>query len=285
MNEIENNYIELFNNSYSKDNPSIKLEDKFCGKASLYEISLRWLKVIQESSSSKNEAGKTLSKKLEHLVPELKKIVFWCHHYNGISFVDSLLHWSPNRFVAPEKMGRIKLGNIGISLLGEMLLRRLDRAVNLAFRHMRFDNKREYDVNVLYDKEPTYFEWKSNTSEVHMEFVNDLVSIYRNLDDTTVTDVINKIKEENKNREKDKIQRKKENMDTKLKPLVKNNKNNDRDKKNIKGKQVRNKNKTRYKPKQLKVNELKIIKSNQINEIVPRKWETVESTEGWKIQK
>lgn len=198
---FKQNYSKIFDEEYSSTDPELLLCDKYCGKVSLYEITLRWLKTLQDSYNSKSEKENILSQRLAKLLPCLEAIFEYCDEWRDITFVNDLLMSGPYGIEAPEKLGKIPLGESGLVLIAQLLVNRVNTATDRALRGMRFideANNKMYKaecLDELYEKSPCYFEWKGSTSQYHLSFATQIVRIWRVLDESVISSVEEAIKE------------------------------------------------------------------------------------------
>ncbi|ARF09357.1 hypothetical protein Catovirus_2_306 [Catovirus CTV1] len=196
------NYSKLFNESYCFTNNEIKLSDRHCGKTSVYEIALRWLKTLYEANNKDTEANRILVSKLSFMIPLLEEILAWSHECHEVSFVRDLLLVGPKFFDAPERREKIPLGEAGLELMSVMLVSRVNTVAVRAVSRMSYrdnENKEHYYecVTELGKYKPVYFDWKDSTSETHLDFALDVMKWWRTLDErvtTLVTEVIEETK-------------------------------------------------------------------------------------------
>lgn len=200
---FDQNYSELFDKSTSYNNSTVALFDVYVGKASLYDICLRWLKTLYDAEVKGGESNKLLLKNLSFLVPHMKNIVHWVQHYENISFVNELLLRGLRYFEAPERKERIKLGEAGLVLMGEILVSRVNSVTIRAIQKMTYVDKETGKTKVfgsveeLVDNEPAYFEWNYVSSEHHLQFKKFIANLWRSIDlDVleTIKDTVDEIK-------------------------------------------------------------------------------------------
>lgn len=224
------NYPKLFDQSYSYTSNLVKLQDRHCGKASLYEVTLGWLKIIQEAACNESESNKILLTKLSFMVPHLEQMVHWAHECNGISFVRDLILLGPKFYDAPERKAKIPLGEAGLLLMAELLVNRVNTLADRASKRMCYnkDNESCYyeSVEQLAKTTPGYFEWKGSSSDTHLTFALAVVHWWRTLDERVIQSVKEVIEETKKNalikkeqKQQDKLDRVKKNDQEELEKL------------------------------------------------------------------
>jgi len=206
---FEQNYSELFDKSTSYTNTSVSLHHVFLGKASLYDVCLRWLKTLYDAEKKGGESNKYLLDKLSFMVPDLKKVVLYAQTYRSISFVDDLLLKELRSFSAPERKERILLGDAGLILMAEMLVSRINLATSRALRHMSYNDRETRQTKVfssldeLVENDPVFFQWNGISGEHHLQFRNFIVGLWRTFDMSVVEIVkstVNDIKTLNSDR-------------------------------------------------------------------------------------
>lgn len=201
-NLFDQNYSELFDKSTSYSNNTVALSDVYVGKASLYDICLRWLKTLYDAEVKGGESNKLLLKNLSFLIPYMRTVVHWVQHYENISFVNELLSKGLRYFEAPERKERIKLGEAGLVLMGEILVSRINSVTIRAIQKMTYVDKETGKTKVygsveeLVDNDPAYFEWNYVSSEHHLQFKKFITNLWRSIDlevletiKTTVEDI------------------------------------------------------------------------------------------------
>ena len=195
------NYSELFYNSPCQSTPNIMVKDRYCGYSSLYEVALGCLTIHQYFSKSTKPADKVLEKCFGKFATSCQKIVYWGIKYENALFVRDLLHAGPRTMEAPDRKGKIPLGNVGLVLMVELLVNRVNTATLRALRGMRIINEttnkdtRIENIDDLNKINPSYFEWNGSYSQNHIDFAQDLVKSWRTIDETAVDAVKSAIEE------------------------------------------------------------------------------------------
>lgn len=211
-------YSQLFDNSTCHFAPQVKLADRFCGFSSLYEVALGWLKIYEQLSQSERFGDKVLAKYLTKLLPSLETVVYWGYTFDGTFFVQDLILSAPRILEAPERKGKIALGEAGLVLMAELLVNRVNTVAYRALRGMKCVDQSNKDVRLdsleqLEKITPTYFEWKGSSSKYHLEFLSDVVKMWRTLDESVIETVKKGIDESKKlaleEREKKMVEREK----------------------------------------------------------------------------
>lgn len=224
------NYSKLFDESYCYSSNNVKLQDRHCGKASVYEVTLGWLKILQDAASNESEANKVLVTKLSFMVPHLEEIIEWAHECNGVSFVKDLILTGPKFFDAPERKAKIPLGEAGLALMGEMLVSRVNTLADRAVKRMSYykNNDSHYfdSVEQLQNQTPGYFEWKGSSSETHLTFAQAVTNWWRSLDERVLQSIREVIEETKKislemreKKKQDRLERVKKNDQDELEKL------------------------------------------------------------------
>lgn len=198
---FDQNYSELFDKSTSYNNSTVALSDVYVGKASLYDICLKWLKTLYDSEVKGGESNNLLLKNLSFLVPHMKSVVHWVQHYENISFVNELLSRELRYFEAPERKERIKLGEAGLVLMGEILVSRVNSVTIRAIQKMTYNDRETGktktfgSVEELLDNDPAYFEWNYVSSEHHLQFQKFITNLWRSVDLEVLETIKNTVEE------------------------------------------------------------------------------------------
>lgn len=186
----------------------------------MYDICLRWLKTLYDAEVKGGDSNKLLLKNLSFLVPYMKSVVHWVQHYENISFVNELLLRGLRYFEAPERKERIKLGEAGLVLMGEILVSRVNSVTIRAIQKMTYidhetgDTKVFGSVEELAENDPAYFEWNYVSSEHHLQFKKFIATLWRSID-LDVLDTIKTTVDDIKSSNGDRFNRKKTDRMTK----------------------------------------------------------------------